>query len=116
MIGSDGDRDLAALAVLRAGRVERTGSPWEPFRLVDPGGGVVRAAGEYLKELQASGRTTATQRSYANDLLRWFRFLWAVGVPWDQATRAEARDYSRWVQAGGKPGSIRWGRGTDEPD
>ncbi len=24
-------------------------------------------------------------------LLRWFWFLWAAGVPWDQATRAEAR-------------------------
>ena len=36
-------------------------------------------------------------------LLRWFRFLWAVGVPWDQATRVEARDFVRWVQVAGKP-------------
>jgi hypothetical protein len=46
--GSDRDRDLAALVVPRAGRVERTGSPWESFRLVDRDGGVVGAAGEYL--------------------------------------------------------------------
>jgi integrase len=36
------------------------------------------------------------------DLLRWFRFLDAAGVRWDRATRAEARDFSRWLQAGGK--------------
>jgi site-specific recombinase XerD len=76
---------------------------------------VVRPAARFLAELQALGRSEATQRSYGNDLLRWFRFLWAIGVPWDQATRAEARDYSRWVQAGGKPGSIRWGKGADGP-
>jgi len=68
----------------------------------------------FLAELQAAGRSEATQRSYGNDLLRWFRFLWAVGMPWGQATRAEARDYSRWVQAGGKPESIRWGKGAGE--
>jgi integrase len=34
------------------------------------------------------------------DLLRWFRFLWAVGVPWRQATRIEARDFSRWLRTG----------------
>jgi integrase len=30
--------------------------------------------------------------------------LWAAGVPWDQATRAEARDFSRWIQIAVKPG------------
>jgi integrase len=37
------------------------------------------------------------------DLLRWFRFLWAVGVSWDRATRVEARDFCRWMQIAGKP-------------
>jgi hypothetical protein len=41
---------------------------------------VVAAVSGFLHELQASGRTSATQRSYALDLLRWFRFLWAVDV------------------------------------
>jgi hypothetical protein len=27
------------------------------------------------------------------DLLRWFRFLWALGVGWDQVTRVEAQDF-----------------------
>jgi integrase len=30
-------------------------------------------------------------------LLRWFRFLWAVEVAWDRATRPEARDFCRWL-------------------
>jgi hypothetical protein len=114
VIGKDSGRDLSALAVARVGRLEEMGSPWAPYRLVDPSGAEVQPVARFLAELQAAGRSEATQRSYGNDLLRWFRFLWAVGVPWDQTTRAEARDYSRWVQAGGKPESIRWGKGTVE--
>jgi integrase len=41
------------------------------------------------------------------DLLRWFRFCWAIGVPWDQATRSEARDFCRWIQIAAKPGGPR---------
>ena len=115
VIGKDSERDLATLVVARVGRLEETGSPWEPYRLVDPAGAVVQPAAQFLAELQALGRSEATQRSYGNDLLRWFRFLWAIRVPWDQATRAEARDYSRWVQVGGKPESIRWARSADGP-
>jgi integrase len=37
------------------------------------------------------------------DLLRWFRFLDAAGVGWDRASRIEARDFCRWLQACGKP-------------
>jgi integrase len=50
----------------------------------------------------------ATLRSYGMDLLRWFRFVWAVECPWDQATRAEARDFSRWVQLAGKVQRAHW--------
>lgn len=109
MTGSDGSgHDLARLVVARVGRVVATGDPFEPYRLVDRESRVVVAVGEYLKDLQASGRSEATQRSYGMDLLRWFRFLWAVGVPWDQATRVEARDFCRWVQIGGKPSTKHW--------
>ncbi|MET9793707.1 hypothetical protein [Streptomyces canus] len=52
----------------------------------------------YLHELQAAGRPAPTQRSYGMDLLRWFRFLWAIELPWNEATRIEARDFSRWIQ------------------
>ena len=42
------------------------------------------------------------------DLLRWFRFLWALGVGWDQATRIEARDFCRWLQVAVKPTRLHW--------
>jgi hypothetical protein len=41
-------------------------------------------------------------------LLRWWRFLRAVGVGWDQATRAEARDFWSWIQLAGKPARPHW--------
>ena len=45
------------------------------------------------------------------DLLRWFRFTWAAGFTWDQATRAEARDFCRWLQLPGKPERDHWRTG-----
>lgn len=109
-------RDLAALVVAQAGRVVTTGDPWEPWRLVDADGVVVEPVAAYLRDLQAAGRSVTTARSYALDLLRWFRFLWAVGVGWDQATRVEARDFCRWLQVAGKPTRAHWRhRGEPQP-
>ena len=51
----------------------------------------------FLRDLQAMGRSAATLRSYGMDLLRWWRFLDAVGVGWDRASRLEARDFSCWI-------------------
>jgi integrase len=45
------------------------------------------------------------------DLLRWFRFLRAAGVAWDQATRVEARDFCRWLQVTGKQPRPHWRTG-----
>lgn len=100
-------RDLATVAVPLAGSLQATGNPWEPHRLVDPQGETVQPVAAYLKDLQASGRSAATQRSYGMDLLRWFRFCWAIQVPWDQATRVEARDFARRLQVADKPGLQR---------
>ena len=100
MIGQGGSpRDLARLAVPAAGSLVSTGDPWEPYRLLDADGAVVGPVASYFRDLQAAGRSTATLRSYGMDLLRWFRFTWAIDVPWSQATRAEARDFSCWIQA-----------------
>jgi len=90
--------------VLRCGALEATSDLFEPYQVVDAGGVAVAPVAAYLRDLQACGRPAATQRSYAMDLLRWFRFLWAVGVGWDQATRVEARDFCCWIQLAGKPG------------
>ena len=68
----------------------------------------VAAAGAYFGHLQAAGRSELTIRSYGMDLLRWFRFLWAIGVPWDHAVRSDARDFCRWLQVAGKPVRPHW--------
>ena len=101
-------RDLSSLVVPQRGWVEATGDLFDPYRIVDARGVIVVPAAAYLRDLQASGRPAATQRSYAYDLLRWWRFLEAAGVAWDQATRVEARDFCRWIQIAGKPARPHW--------
>jgi hypothetical protein len=43
------------------------------------------------------------------------RFLWAVEVPWDEATRVEARDFSRWIQIADKPPRAHWRSAPGSP-
>jgi site-specific recombinase XerD len=100
--------DLRELAVPAAGCLRETGDVWEPWQLVDAGGVTVQPVAAFLAHLQAAGRSPATMRSYGMDLLRWFRFLWAAGVTWDRATRADARDFCRWLQLAGKPARPHW--------
>lgn len=81
------------------------------IRLKDGSEATVAPVAAYLRDLQACGRPATTQRSYGMDLLRWFRFLRAAGVDWDQATRTEARDFISWLQVIGKPGRAGGGPG-----
>ena len=113
MTGDDEpSRDLAALAVPQDGRMVATGDRYEPYRLVDADGVVAAGAAAFFRDLLAAGRSESTVRSYGMDLLRWLRFLRAAGVRWDRATRAEARDFSRWLQVAGKQARPHW-RGGD---
>ena len=98
-------RDLAALVVPTAGKLIVTGDRYEPFRLAGPDGAAVEPVTAFFRELLAAGCSEATVRSYGMDLLRWFRFIWAAGLAWDQVTQSDARDFSRWLRAG------RGGRG-----
>lgn len=101
-------RDLSVLEVPAVGSLAATGSKWEPYRLLGPAGEPVGAVGSFFGDLLAAGRSEATVRSYGMDLLRWFRFLWAVEVAWDRASRVEARDFCRWLAiTNGSKGSGR---------
>ena len=108
VVDGDESRDLALLSVPLAGALEETGDGWVPFRLTDPAGAVVEPVSAFFADLLAAGRSEATVRSYGMDLLRWFRFAWAAGVPWNMATRAEARDFCRWMQVAGKHARPHW--------
>jgi site-specific recombinase XerD len=94
--------------VRRCGSLVATGEVFEPYRLLDGDGGVVEPVAVFFRELQACGRSTGTLRSYGMDLLRWFRFLWAIGICWDRATSVEARDFCRWLQLADKPTGGNW--------
>jgi Phage integrase, N-terminal SAM-like domain len=90
-------RDLSRLVVARAGRLVTTGDAHEPYQVVGPGGEIVEPVSVFLRDLLASGKSESTLRSYSVDLLRWWRFLDAVDVQWDRASRAEAQDFSCWI-------------------
>lgn len=108
--GCESSLDLGDLVVAQVGSLQCTGDRWEPWRLVDADGVLVEAVSAFLADLQAAGRSETTLRSYGMDLLRWFRFLWTVGVSWQRASRSDARDFCRWLQLGGKPARTHWRR------
>src|SRR5438128_6317614 len=87
IIEGDAPRDLSRLVMPLRGSLEATGDLFEPYRLADAHSVVVVPASAYFRELAACGRPAATHRSYGMALLRWWRFLWAVEIGWDQATR-----------------------------
>jgi len=71
-------RDVVALEVPQVGRVEETGDPLRRFRLIDGEGFEVAAVTEFLHHMLADDASPASLRSYAYELLAWFRFLAAV--------------------------------------
>jgi site-specific recombinase XerD len=90
-------RRIEDLAVADVGRV--TARPGVPgFVVVDALEEEFAPATEYLLELAATDYSPQTVRTYALSLLRFLRFLWAVGVKWDQATTVEARDFVLWAR------------------
>lgn len=110
IIGEGAGRDLGGLVVPGVGGLAETrGVAGEPYRLVDAAGVVVEPVSVFFRELLASGRSAGTVRSYGMDLLRWWRFLAAVDVAWDRASRIGARDFSCWIQASAKPRRGRTG-------
>lgn len=97
-------RVIERLRVPRVGAVVRGTAPEAmPWRIIDADGADVEFAQLWLVELRASDYSTATLRAYAYDLLSWLRFIDAVDVSWQQATRWEVRDWVRWHQVHENP-------------
>ncbi len=108
-------RDVAALVVARPGSVRATGDPALPWMVADETGEPVEAVSGFLRDFLACGSSAASCRSYGHDLLRWFRFLAAVAVRWDQATRADVRDFVLWLRVAGNPARDRRRPGAPGP-
>lgn len=78
----------------------------------DGAGYTIEPVSQFLRELVASDSSPLTVYSYANDLLRWFRFLWACRAEWDRATRDHTRDFVLWMRESPNP---QRRRGSDAP-
>lgn len=71
------------------------------------------AASSYLRDLAASDCSAGTLRSYAFDLLRWFRFLHRRMTPWERAERLDVREFVEWLRETPNPQRLR--RREDAP-
>ena len=93
------------------GRVEsaESGLPW---RVIFPDVEHVGAT-SYLRELAASDCSPLTVRSYAFDLLRWFRFLHERLIDWERAERVDVRAFVEHLRAVPNPQRLR--RRADAP-
>jgi integrase len=95
--GSVPSRDVAGLIVPTVGGVAaRNGLPGAV--VLDATGEPVAEISDFLCALLAGGACVGSVRSYAMALLRWWRFLAAIDVRWDRATRVEVRDFVLWMR------------------
>ena len=103
-------RDVSSLSVPLAGSILGPGTS-VPYRVVfPPDARAAAATNAYLCDLSDTFAQPLTVRSYGYDLLRWLRFLAALGVIFDEAVRSDYSDFMRWLQAAGKTGGARKAR------
>lgn len=98
---------LSELVAVRAGTVVATDDPTLPWVVCDGRGTPIGEVSEFLRELLACGNSAASCRSYGYDLLRWFRFLAALGVAWNRAESADVRDFVLWLRTIDNPARQR---------
>lgn len=91
----------------RGGEVRATESESLPFLLVDAAGREVEPVSRFLRDLRLSDRSALTCRSYAVDLLRWWRVLGVLAVQWDQATTDEVAVLVGWMRTASNPQRTR---------
>ena len=96
------ERDVESIRLPRWGRVVPDGGV-VAWLVVDPGGEPVAPVRQFLVDFVARGNRAGSVRSYAYDLLRWWRWLQAVDVAWSRATSAEFRDFVLWLGQASKP-------------
>lgn len=108
-------RGPSGVVVPLVGEVRATGVEHPPFIVVDAAGLAIEPASEFLRDLAVCGNAAASVRSYAFDLLRWFRFLAAVEVDWATAQRDDVRDFVAWLREAANPQRSRGRADAPEP-
>jgi len=86
-------------ALPAVGEVRVGDRPSLPFFVTDGAGDEVEAISAYLTHLALCDMSPLTCRSYAHDLLRWWRLLTALGVEWTEATTAEMAVMVGWLRS-----------------
>ena len=101
------------------GSVVAVDDPRLPWSVVDGAGRAIEPVRIYLRDRMLGDVSPLTCRSYAFDLLRWFRLLWTVDVGWEQATEAEVAALVGWLRTARNPqrreGSHRGTAGAVNP-
>lgn len=62
-------------------------------------GAEVEPISSYLSSMVVSDVSPLTVRSYAHDLLRWWKVLALLGVRWDRATREDVEVMVGWMRS-----------------
>jgi integrase len=91
------------MEIPRVGGVLETGEPGLPSVVVDCRGVEVEPVSEFLRDLMLCDMRAGTCRSYAHDLLRWFRLLWLLGMGWERATTSEVALLVGWLRSAPNP-------------
>ena len=90
------ERDVGSVRLPRWGRVTSAAGV-VPWLVVAADGHPVEPIARFLRDFAAQGNRPASVRSYAYDLLRWWRWLQVVEVAWDRATAREVADFVLWL-------------------
>lgn len=80
-------RNVSSLKLPALGCIER--DELGMWRMAGADGEPVTTVQWFLADLAASDAADSTLRSYAYDLLRWFRFLHAIDVAWERDQRGD---------------------------
>lgn len=97
----------AGRMTVNQGRVVKADSGL-PYRLIFPDA-EHEVVTSFLRDLAASDCSSSTLRSYAYDLLRWFRFLHERFVPWERAERLDVRALVEHMRASPTANALRRG-------
>ena len=98
----EGERDLSTIVLPQWGCV-RADDGLPPWLVVDDGDVAIEPIRRYLRDLVSRGRSSSSVRSYAYDLLRWWRWLRVIDVEWNKATAVDVKDFVLWLLSATKP-------------
>ena len=101
----DVERDIESIVLSKRGAV-RPAAGAVPWLVFDDAGAPVVPVRIFLTDFVARDNSPKSVRSYAFGLLRWWRWLHAVGVDWDKATPIEGRDLVLWLKQTSKPRNV----------